>query len=89
MAVKVASEVDIIEIGTPLCKAAGLEAIRSIREIVPDKLILADFKSPDVGGLEAKMAFDTGADMMTVMAARRWRPWSRRSTWPTRWAKRC
>ena len=67
MAVKVASEVDIIEIGTPLCKAAGLEAIRSIREIVPDKLILADFKSPDVGGLEAKMAFDAGADMMTVI----------------------
>jgi len=67
MAVKVASEVDIIEIGTPLCKAAGLEAIRSMREIVPDKLILADFKSPDVGGLEAKMAFDAGADMMTVI----------------------
>ena len=35
--------------------------------IVPDKLILADFKSPDVGGLEAKMAFDAGADMMTVI----------------------
>jgi 3-hexulose-6-phosphate synthase len=59
--------VDIIEIGTPLCKAAGLEAIRSIREICPDKLILADFKAPDVGGLEATMAFDAGADMMTVI----------------------
>ena len=30
-------------------------------------LILADFKTPDVGGLEAKMAFDAGADMMTVI----------------------
>ncbi len=29
--------------------------------------VLADFKSPDVGGLEAKMAFDAGADMMTVI----------------------
>ncbi len=29
--------------------------------------ILADFKTPDVGGLEAKMAFDAGADMMTVI----------------------
>ena len=67
MALKVAPEVDIIEIGTPLCKASGLEAIRSMREIMPDKLILADFKSPDVGGLEAKMAFDAGADMMTVI----------------------
>jgi 3-dehydro-L-gulonate-6-phosphate decarboxylase len=67
MALKVADEVDIIEIGTPLCKAAGLEAIRSMREICPDKLILADFKTPDVGGLEAKMAFGAGADMMTVI----------------------
>ena len=37
------------------------------REVLPDKLILADFKTPDVGGLEAKMAFDAGADMMTVI----------------------
>ena len=66
MAVKVASEVDIIEIGTPLCKAAGLEVLLDARDR-PDKLILADFKSPDVGGLEAKMAFDAGADMMTVI----------------------
>ncbi len=67
MSLQVAPEVDIIEIGTPLCKAAGLQAIRFIRELLPDKLILADFKTPDVGGLEAKMAFDAGADMMTVI----------------------
>jgi 3-dehydro-L-gulonate-6-phosphate decarboxylase len=67
MALKVADEVDVIEIGTPLCKAAGLEAIRAVREVCPDKLILADLKSPDVGGLEATMAFDAGADMMTVI----------------------
>ena len=67
IAVKVADEVDVIEIGTPLCKAAGLDAIRAVREVCPDKLILADLKSPDVGGLEAQMAFDAGADMMTVI----------------------
>lgn len=67
MAYQVASEVDIIEIGTPLCKAAGIEAVRFVREICPDKLILADLKTPDVGGLEAAMAFDAGADMMTVI----------------------
>ena len=67
MAALVAPEVDIIEIGTPLCKSAGTAAIRAIREICPDKLILADFKAPDVGGLEATMAFDAGADMMTVI----------------------
>jgi 3-hexulose-6-phosphate synthase len=67
MAALVGPEVDIIEIGTPLCKAAGLEAISAMREICPDKLILADFKTPDVGGLEATMAFDAGADMITVI----------------------
>jgi len=68
MAVKVAPHVDIVEIGTPLCKAAGVEAVRAIREVCPDKLILADFKAPDAGGVEAQMAFEAGADMMTVMA---------------------
>ena len=67
MAALVGPEVDIIEIGTPLCKAAGVEAISAMREICPDKLILADFKTPDVGGLEATMAFDAGADMITVI----------------------
>ena len=67
MAALVAPEVDIIEIGTPLCKAAGIEAVRAVREICPDKLILADLKTPDVGGLEATLAFDAGADMMTVI----------------------
>ena len=67
MAALVAPEVDIIEIGTPLCKAAGLGAIHGIRELCPDKLILADFKTPDVGGIEAAMAFDAGADMITVI----------------------
>ena len=67
MAAQVAPEVDIIEIGTPLCKAAGIEAVRAVREICPKKLILADLKTPDVGGLEAALAFDAGADLMTVI----------------------
>ena len=67
MAIKVAPEVDVIEVGTPLCKAVGLEAIRAVREVCPDKIILADLKTPDVGGLEAAMAFDAGADMMSVI----------------------
>ena len=62
-------EVDVIEIGTPLTKAAGMLAVRTVRELCPDKLILADIKSPDVGGGEAKMAFDAGADWMTVLGA--------------------
>jgi 3-dehydro-L-gulonate-6-phosphate decarboxylase len=67
MALQVAPYVDVIEIGTPLCKAAGIEAVQAIREVIPDKLILADLKTPDVGGLEAQLAFEAGADMMTVI----------------------
>jgi 3-dehydro-L-gulonate-6-phosphate decarboxylase len=67
MAAQTAPHIDIFEIGTPLCKAAGLDAIRAVREVCPNNLILADFKTPDVGGLEAKMAFDAGADLMTVI----------------------
>ena len=69
MAQLVHQEVDVIEIGTPLSKAAGMLAVSTIRELCPDHLILADIKSPDVGGGEAKMAFDAGADWMTVLGA--------------------
>ena len=67
MAVQCAPHVDVLEVGTPLCKAAGIEAVAAIKEVCPDKLVLADLKTPDVGGLEAQMAFDAGADLMTVI----------------------
>jgi 3-hexulose-6-phosphate synthase len=67
VALKIAGAVDVLEVGTPLCKSAGLEAIRAVREVCPDKLVYADFKTPDVGALEAQMAFDAGADFMTVI----------------------
>lgn len=69
MAQIVHNEVDILEVGTPLTKGGGMLAVKTIRELCPDNLILADIKSPDVGGGEAKMAFDAGADWMTVLGA--------------------
>ncbi|MEN8241711.1 MAG: orotidine 5'-phosphate decarboxylase / HUMPS family protein [Chloroflexota bacterium] len=69
MAQLVHKEVDALEIGTPLTKAGGMLAVSSIRALCPDNIILADIKSPDVGGGEAKMAFDAGADWMTVLGA--------------------
>ena len=65
----VKEEVEIIEIGTPLTKAAGMLSVRTVRELCPDRLVLADVKSPDCGGLEAKLCFDSGADWMTVLGA--------------------
>lgn len=69
MAQIIHKEVDILEVGTPLTKGGGMLAVSTIREMCPDNLILADIKSPDVGGGEAKMAFDSGADWMTVLGA--------------------
>jgi 3-dehydro-L-gulonate-6-phosphate decarboxylase len=69
MAQLIHKDVDAIEVGTPLSKAGGMLAVRSIRELCPDNIILADIKTPDVGGGEAKMAFDAGADWMTVLGA--------------------
>jgi len=69
MAQIVHKEVDVLEIGTPLTKGGGMLAVKTVRELCPDNLILADIKSPDVGGGEAKMAFDAGADWMTVLGA--------------------
>ena len=67
MARLVRDEVDIIELGTPLVKAEGMRAVRAIREACPDNLILADMKTPDVGALEAAIAFDAGANWITVI----------------------
>jgi 3-dehydro-L-gulonate-6-phosphate decarboxylase len=67
MAVQVQEFVDIIEIGTPLIKVAGVEGVKAIREVCPDKYVLADFKTPDVGGLEAQLAFDAGADFVSII----------------------
>lgn len=35
----------------------------------PNKLVFADLKTADTGALEAEMAFNAGADLVTVMGA--------------------
>ena len=66
MAKAIYQEVDIIEVGTPLIKIEGLGIIQQIRSIVKDKLILADMKTMDTGAWEAQLAFEAGADIVTV-----------------------
>jgi 3-hexulose-6-phosphate synthase len=56
-----------LEAGTPLIKRFGLDAIRSLRAMAPSHLVVADMKAMDAGGLEAEMAFEAGADLMTVL----------------------
>lgn len=59
----------IIEVGTPLIKSVGMEAVRRLRREFTDAAILADMKAADVGGLEVEMAASAGADAVTVLGA--------------------
>jgi 3-hexulose-6-phosphate synthase len=61
-----AAYVDIIEAGTPLIKSVGIGVVSKLKAVHPNKLILADLKSSDVGAYEANMAFKAGADIVTT-----------------------
>lgn len=64
-----AAHVDILELGTPLIKSEGRSAITALKKAHPDKVIFADLKTMDAGELEADLAFDAGADLVTVLGA--------------------
>ncbi len=57
---------DILEAGTPLIKSVGISIVQKLKSAHPDKLVLADLKSSDVGAYEANMAFKAGADFVTT-----------------------
>lgn len=65
--VRVGEIVDILEVGTILCLQEGNKAIKCIRSIFPDKIIVADTKCADAGGTVAKNVSTAGADWMTVI----------------------
>lgn len=58
--------VDIIEAGTPLIKSEGIRVVETLKKNFYVKQVFADLKIMDAGALEAKMAFDAGADMISV-----------------------
>ncbi|MDP6543106.1 MAG: orotidine 5'-phosphate decarboxylase [Phycisphaerae bacterium] len=62
----VAGGADYIEAGTPLIKSEGLDAVRRLREMFPDKTIIADMKTMDAGKIEAQAAAKAGANIITV-----------------------
>ncbi len=59
--------VDIIELGTPLLIRYGIDIISGIRRDYPEMKILADLKIVDAGAVESRLAFDAGADIVTVL----------------------
>jgi 3-hexulose-6-phosphate synthase len=59
--------VDIIEIGTPLIKHEGIGVVKALKRLFPEKEILVDTKTMDVGEYEADFCFNAGADIVTVL----------------------
>ncbi len=62
-----AALIDVVEAGTPLIKRYGMDAVRRLRQVAPQKLLVADMKTMDAGALEANLAFDAGADIISVL----------------------
>jgi 3-hexulose-6-phosphate synthase / 6-phospho-3-hexuloisomerase len=60
--------VDIVEAGAPLIKSEGISVVSKLKKElgVP---IVADLKIIDFGDIEARLAFDAGADMVTVLCS--------------------
>lgn len=65
---KVQDYVDIIEVGTPLSLSVGIEGVKTFKKNFPNKEVLADMKIMDGGKKEATMAYENGADYVTVLA---------------------
>ena len=45
---------DWVEVGTPLIKSEGMDAIRELRKNFPDRTIIADMKIADTGSIEVE-----------------------------------
>ncbi|MEX5792840.1 3-keto-L-gulonate-6-phosphate decarboxylase UlaD [Providencia hangzhouensis] len=61
--------VDIIEVGTILAFAEGMNAVATLRQKYPNHILVCDMKTTDGGAILSKMAFEAGADWITVSAA--------------------
>ncbi len=59
--------VHILEVGTPLLKSEGLQAVRALREAFPTHEIVCDAKTMDAGRLEMEAAAKAGATTATVL----------------------
>lgn len=60
--------IDVIEVGTILCLSEGMHAVRIIRSLYPHKTILADVRIAEAGSIISKMAFEAGANWVSVVS---------------------
>lgn len=64
---KVSDLVDIVEVGTPLLMKEGVKVVTEIKDAHPQLEMLADLKIMDAGDIEARIGFEAGADIVTVL----------------------
>lgn len=67
LAKRFGDDVDWIEVGTYLILQESIRAVSAFKRSLPVKKIVADLKIVDAGAKEAKLAFDAGADIVTVL----------------------
>jgi 3-hexulose-6-phosphate synthase len=58
--------VDILEVGTPLIVAQGVNTIGQLKRAFPDYPVLADYKTMDSGGKNVQLTHAQGGQYMTV-----------------------
>lgn len=63
----VAGGADWVEVGTPLIKSEGADAIRTMKKRFPGNTIVADTKTMDTGAFEVEIMAKAGADVVTVL----------------------
>lgn len=64
---KVQDSIDWIEVGTSLIKEFGMKSVQELKRTFPNKWIVDDMKTIDNARYEFEMAFQSGADVATVM----------------------
>lgn len=64
-----AAGVDLVEMGTPLLKTEGVRhVVPAFRARFPNALLLADMKTMDGGGFEARSVFEGGGNIIDFLA---------------------
>ncbi len=55
-----------IEAGTPLIKSEGIRCVTELKKALPDAVIVADMKTLDAGKIETELAYEAGADIVSI-----------------------
>lgn len=58
--------VEWIEAGTPFIKSEGMRSIKELKKALPAAVIVADMKTLDAGAIEMGMAYEAGADIVSI-----------------------